>query len=226
MKTTPHQQPKDYSKAQDVTAPPDPMAPDSTIDVPIHGDKTNLLFHPTPTLSLSSTEVIATLENRTKITCLVVIGLISGLPFLLPGSMSPQFRWTTVLGLFMTGIGVAGGLWFWMRRILEQARNVDWASEKQRGEIGGQNLVPESVEWLNRLVGVGWTLVNPEMFASLADMIEDVMHASVPGVIVSTKQVHDLYSVSLTIPLGKRSYCRYLSRSNTSTNPFPPELTR
>jgi Ca2+-dependent lipid-binding protein len=36
---------------------------------------------------------------------------------------------------------------------------------------------------MNSLVGLVWSLVNPEMFASIADTIEDVMQASLPGFI-------------------------------------------
>jgi Ca2+-dependent lipid-binding protein len=43
-------------------------------------------------------------------------------------------------------------------------------------------LIPESVEWMNTLIAVIWGLVNPEMFNSVADTLEDVMQASLPGV--------------------------------------------
>jgi len=36
----------EYKHNQDVTAPPDVME-GTTSDVPIHGEKTNILFHPT-----------------------------------------------------------------------------------------------------------------------------------------------------------------------------------
>lgn len=45
------------------------------------------------------------------------------------------------------------------------------------------NLLPESVEWMNTLLTVVWGLINPEMFAGVADTLEDVMQASVPAVI-------------------------------------------
>ena len=45
------------------------------------------------------------------------------------------------------------------------------------------NLLPESVEWMNTMLEIGWHLVNPEMFQSVADTLEDVMQASVPGII-------------------------------------------
>ena len=40
---------------------------------------------------------------------------------------------------------------------------------------------------MNTFLGVAWGLVNPEMFASIADMLEDVMQASVPGVIENVR---------------------------------------
>ena len=49
------------------------------------------------------------------------------------------------------------------------------------------NLLPESVEWMNTLLGVVWGLVNPDMFQSVADTLEDVMQASVPGVIENVR---------------------------------------
>jgi Ca2+-dependent lipid-binding protein len=43
------------------------------------------------------------------------------------------------------------------------------------------------VEWLNAFLGVTWGLLNPEMLAGVADTIEDVMQASVPGIIENVR---------------------------------------
>jgi Ca2+-dependent lipid-binding protein len=51
---------------------------------------------------------------------------------------------------------------------------------RQRGEIFSPP-TPESVEWLNGLIKLIWGLINPAMFISVADMIEDVMQQSLPG---------------------------------------------
>lgn len=49
------------------------------------------------------------------------------------------------------------------------------------------NLLPESVEWMNTLLAIVWGLINPDMFAGVADTLEDVMQASVPGVIENVR---------------------------------------
>jgi hypothetical protein len=51
VQTDPRQSNPEYKEKQDITAPPDPVAEGSTSDVPIHGEKTNILFHPTPSVS-------------------------------------------------------------------------------------------------------------------------------------------------------------------------------
>ncbi len=40
---------------------------------------------------------------------------------------------------------------------------------------------------MNTLLGVVWGLINPDMFAPIADTLEDVMQASVPGVIENVR---------------------------------------
>ena len=64
----------EYKNAQDTTAPPDPVHPGSTSDVPIHGEKTNILFHPTPTISYEP--MFERLEKRTSILCICVLAAI------------------------------------------------------------------------------------------------------------------------------------------------------
>ncbi|KIO34237.1 hypothetical protein M407DRAFT_3653 [Tulasnella calospora MUT 4182] len=42
---------------------------------------------------------------------------------------------------------------------------------------------PESVEWLNAFLQTVWGLINPDMFVTVADTVEDVMQQSLPGFI-------------------------------------------
>ena len=50
------------------------------------------------------------------------------------------------------------------------------------------------MEWFNTLMGIFWGLINPEMFVTVADTLEDVMQASVPRVIgaCSSQTLSDL----------------------------------
>jgi len=40
---------------------------------------------------------------------------------------------------------------------------------------------------MNTMIGIVWNLINPEMFAAVADTLEDVMAASVPGIIENVR---------------------------------------
>ncbi|KAH8885012.1 hypothetical protein GQ53DRAFT_879311 [Thozetella sp. PMI_491] len=55
-------------------------------------------------------------------------------------------------------------------------------SNEMSTDISGEQ-IPESVDWLNNLVTSVWPLINPDLFTSLADTLEDVMQASLPKVI-------------------------------------------
>lgn len=62
-------------------------------------------------------------------------------------------------------------------------------TEKQRGEEAARDRIPESTEWLNSLITQIWPLINSELFTSINDQLEDIMQASVPGMIESVKIV-------------------------------------
>ncbi|KAF2464976.1 uncharacterized protein BDR25DRAFT_296206 [Lindgomyces ingoldianus] len=176
IKTDPSQSFEDYKYNQDVTAPPDPVAEGTTSDVPIHGEKTNILFHPTP--SVSYEPMFAALEKRAGFLCIgilvttVVIGKIFG------GALK---------GLILLSMCLSSGVWLWMKEVVRSGREVEWHSEQTRGEVATANLLPESVEWMNSLLGIVWGLINPDMFQGVADTLEDVMQASVPGVIENVR---------------------------------------
>ncbi|KAJ2906907.1 hypothetical protein MKZ38_009770 [Zalerion maritima] len=175
-KTEPTQSGEEYRYNQDVTAPPDPVETGATSDVPIHGEKTNILFHPTPSMTYEPMYEI--LDQRSNYLCggiflgIVVIGKIFG---------------GRLLGLIPLAFCVASGVYLWVKDLIRQGRDTEWASEQKRGETAVANLIPESVEWMNNLVGIIWGLVNPELFAAVADTLEDVMQASVPGVIENVR---------------------------------------
>ncbi|KAJ9608646.1 hypothetical protein H2200_006417 [Cladophialophora chaetospira] len=162
----------EYKEKQDITAPPDPIAEGSTSDVPIHGEKTNILFHPTP--SVSYEPMFEILEKRAGGLCIAILLSVVLLGKMFGGSLK---------GLIPLGMCLASGVWLWMKEVVRSGREVEWSSEQSRGETAVANLLPESVEWMNTFLGIVWGLINPDMFAAVADTLEDVMQASVPGVI-------------------------------------------
>ncbi|GME65207.1 C2 domain containing protein [Neofusicoccum parvum] len=176
IKTDASQSNPEYKYNQDVTAPPDPVEEGTTSDVPIHGEKTNILFHPTP--SVSYEPYFEAMEKRTMGLCggifaaIIVIGRIFG---------------GRLFGLIPLGFCVASGVWLWMKEVVRSGREVEWDSEQTRGQTATANLLPESVEWMNTFLGIVWGLINPDMFQGIADTLEDVMQASVPGVIENVR---------------------------------------
>ncbi|KAJ6205890.1 hypothetical protein PSV09DRAFT_1216830, partial [Bipolaris maydis] len=176
IKTDPSQSLQDYKYNQDVTAPPDPVAQGTTTDVPIHGEKTNVLFHPTP--SVSYEPMFRALEARANVLCAgilvgtVVVGKIFG------GALK---------GLIPLAMCLASAVYLWVKEVIRSGRELEWDSEQVRGQMASLNLLPESVEWMNTFLSIAWGLINPDMFSGVADMLEDVMQASVPGVIENVR---------------------------------------
>lgn len=123
VKTDPRQMNDEYKHNQDVTAPPDPMAPGSTSDVPIHGEKTNILFHPTPSVDREPT--FASIEKQTGGLCIGVLLAIIVVGKIFGGRL---------LGLIPLGLCITSGIWLWMKELIRSEREVNWDSEKVRGE--------------------------------------------------------------------------------------------
>jgi Ca2+-dependent lipid-binding protein len=149
---------EEYRNAQDITAPPDPVQEGSTSDVPIRSEKTSILFYKTP--SVSYEPMFAALEARANILC---AGIFVAIIFF------GRFFGGKLLGLIPLSVCVTSGVWLWMKDLIRRGRDLEWSSEQERGETASANLIPESVEWINTALGVGWGLINPEMFAGVAD---------------------------------------------------------
>lgn len=124
VKTDPSQSNPEYKHNQDVTAPPDPVAEGSTSDVPIHGEKTNILFHPTP--SVSYEPMFAALETRASGLCIGVFIAIIVLGKMFGASLK---------GLIPTAMCIVSGIWLWMKEVIRSGREVEWSSEQSRGEV-------------------------------------------------------------------------------------------
>ena len=149
---------EEYRRAQDIAAPPDPVNEGATSDVPIRSEKTSILFYKTP--STSYEPMFKALETRGNFLC---GGIFLAILFV------GKFFGGRLVGLFPLGFCVASGVWLWIRDLIRQGRDNEWATEQDRGEAATANLIPESVEWMNTAIGIVWGLVNPEMFAAVAD---------------------------------------------------------
>ncbi|CAM1504364.1 Fc.00g019550.m01.CDS01 [Cosmosporella sp. VM-42] len=69
----------------------------------------------------------------------------------------------------------------WMsKKIQDIFQDEVWDSQRRQITKASKNHKTESTVWLNSLIGSVWPLVNPDLFASLADTLEDVMQASLP----------------------------------------------
>jgi Ca2+-dependent lipid-binding protein len=145
LKADPSQSKDEYKRALDLTAPPDPVAEGSTSDVPIQGEKTNVLFYPTPSKSFAETG--DRMEKQASTLCIAVFFAIVVLGKLFGGALK---------GLIPLGACVASAMFLWMKEAARSAKEVEWSAEQARGQVAVASLLPESVEWMNRFLEVLW----------------------------------------------------------------------
>ncbi|KAL8737340.1 MAG: hypothetical protein Q9181_001757 [Wetmoreana brouardii] len=69
------------------------------------------------------------------------------------------------------------------RKVLTVWKDGIWDAARTREQESLGSSVPESVQWLNSLLTSVWPLINPDLFTSLADTLEDVMQASLPKMV-------------------------------------------
>jgi hypothetical protein len=123
VRTDATQSGEEYKNNQDITAPPDPVVPGSTSGVHIHGEKTNILFHPTPSVSYEL--MFIALEKRTLILCggvflaIVVFGKLFG---------------GALYGLIPLAMCITSGIYLWMKELVRAGRVQEWHSEKERSK--------------------------------------------------------------------------------------------
>ncbi|KAF4589452.1 meiotically up-regulated protein [Ophiocordyceps camponoti-floridani] len=58
-----------------------------------------------------------------------------------------------------------------------------WDAQRRQAAARVGQVEDESTAWLNSLLNSVWPLVNPDLFASLSDTLEDVMQASLPRLV-------------------------------------------
>lgn len=79
--------------------------------------------------------------------------------------------------------GLILGVRAWLgKRVGDVWEDQVWETAKEEEEDDGSP-TPESTKWLNSLLSAVWPLINPDLFTSLADTLEDVMQASLPKLV-------------------------------------------
>lgn len=144
---------------------------------------------PPPEFQSLKRELAAAYESTVR-TGLTVIGVVAASPFLfssLQGRWLPGF--STILGMLgflSVTLGTAWGMGQWIsKKVDEIVEDETWEASRREEEavLGSDTELPESVQWLNGFLASIWPLINPDLFSSLIDTIEDVMQASLPKVV-------------------------------------------
>ncbi|KAI0859439.1 hypothetical protein F4860DRAFT_526045 [Xylaria cubensis] len=150
----------------------------------------------------STRRQLATVYQQAIYTGLSIISLLAAFFFVSPVSFShhgdsrlsnnesswlPHWSGLLSLSLFI-GLGATTvlGMSKWVNTKTNEIfddETWDAARREEKAIINSDEELPESVHWLNSLVASIWPLVNPDLFASLVDQIEDVMQASLPKAI-------------------------------------------
>ena len=72
----------------------------------------------------------------------------------------------------------------WIHRKVDEIWDDElWEASKTQEQQHVGSPTPESTQWLNSVLASVWPLINPDLFTSLADTLEDVMQASLPKAI-------------------------------------------
>jgi hypothetical protein len=103
------------------------------------------------------------------------------------GTLSAMGR-VTWLVLLSAGAGAAVLLTFGVRdwiskRVSDVFDEEVWEAQRQQVKQDAEKHETETTIWLNSLLGAVWPMINPDLFASLGDMLEDVMQASLPKLV-------------------------------------------
>jgi hypothetical protein len=125
--------------------------------------------------------------------------------------------------IIVPGLGIGGGLtWVVRAWVGHKTNNIwenhVWEAARAKEQDTADSPTPESTQWLNSLLASLWYLINPDLFAGLADTLEDVMQASLPK-LVRMISVEDLGQGSEAIRiLGVRWLPTGASATDVSVN--------
>lgn len=103
---------------------------------------------------------------------------------------STWFSVVPFITILLTSLGIGFAVTMvvrgWLAKKVEEIwKDEVWdAARVQELEANdSEDVIPESVAWLNNLLASVWPLINPDLFTSISDMLEDVMQASLPKVV-------------------------------------------
>lgn len=175
---------EDYRKTLDDLAPPEANT-DKTGDY-LHRSKNHeVVYHPLPVADLKRS--FYALEGAVQQSTIAIIVGVVALNWIFVGG-----GWKGLIASAFAAVIVSCGLHLWLRGIQQNANSVNWDAERKRATAATESLVPESIEWMNSLVKIVWGLINPDMFATMADTLEDVMQASVPPALIQNVRVSSI----------------------------------
>ncbi|KAL2312028.1 C2 domain-containing protein [Schizosaccharomyces pombe] len=210
-----------YKQHQDDLAPPE-ADNQITRDVPISDEKTNILFFPSPSIDLSY--VSKEVKQKT--------GQYSLFAYIFSLVVSWFFTHSIIISAVLP-LAISSCMYLWMQNIYAAAKDAEWGAEQKRGEYARLNLIPESAEWMNHLLEKVWPLINPEMFSSVADQIEDVMQASIPSFVENVRVAsldqgsHPVRVVSIrSLPSGEASESFSEKQASEAEHKDEPEQQR
>ncbi|QUC15769.1 uncharacterized protein UV8b_00010 [Ustilaginoidea virens] len=167
----PRQDKHEYKQEENALAMDDTPKAGQTNDVPIGGEKSNVLFHPTPEPNFE--RVFDSNENPLMMVSYTVFGVIVFLDWLFIGGGLKGF----VKSLFPAG-GVAAAVYFILQTVGENvaSHKIDEAEQKTEK----LRYVPESVEWMNSLVETLWGTLQQEFFDSIAAQVNEAIKPYIP----------------------------------------------
>ncbi|KAK4184031.1 hypothetical protein QBC35DRAFT_541491 [Podospora australis] len=100
-----------------------------------------------------------------------------------------HWPWIPALVIITTGTALFFFAWtvnIWLSRKVDEVFDDEVWDAARQDEIEkneSEEELPESVAWLNSIFASVWRLINPDLFASLVDTLEDVMQASLPKIV-------------------------------------------
>jgi len=112
----------------------------------------------------------------------LTITLVLGVERLLDAKILRESGWLLAATRWLVLLAVAGGLITalvlgvrdWMGKRIDSVWDEElWEANRNEGFKKQNNRNTESVIWLNSLLSAVWPLVNPDLFTSIADMLED-----------------------------------------------------